>query len=125
MNLVFWFCFMETRVFKTRIPRVFHMYLFSTSNCQHIELESLKLDLQHYTQVCETRDASLLNSLKTLLTNKIVSKMVLFCKKKKKKFPLLMPLLVSILTFLDEIKMKKIIIIFLHIVKILKLSTTF
>ena len=116
---------METRVFKTRIPRVFHMYLFSTSNCQHIELESLKLDLQHYTQVCETRDASLLNSLKTLLTNKIVSKMVLFCKKKKKKFPLLMPLLVIILTFPDEIKMKKIIIIFLHIVKILKLSTTF
>ena len=115
---------METRVFKTRIPRVFHMYLFSTSNCQHIELESLKLDLQHYTQVCETRDASLLNSLKTLLTNKIVSKMVLFCKKKK-KFPLLMPLLVSILTFPDEIKMKKIIIIFLHIVKILKLSPTF
>ena len=42
--------------------------------------------------------------------------------------PLLMPLLVSILTYLDKIKMKKIIIIiitFLQTVKILKLSTAF
>ena len=39
-----------------------------------------KLELLHWTRVCWTRDVSLLNSLKMVLTNKIVSKIVLFCK---------------------------------------------
>ena len=42
---------------------------------------SIELELLHWTRVCWTRDVILLNSLKIVLTNKIV----LFCKKKKKK----------------------------------------
>ena len=41
---------------------------------------SIELELLHWTRVCWTRDVILINSLKIVLTKKIV----LFCKKKKK-----------------------------------------
>ena len=47
---------------------------------------SIELKLLHWTQVCWTRDVILLNSLKMVLTNKIVNKIVLFCTKKKKSY---------------------------------------
>ena len=64
----FWVIFCETRVSQTNF----------------IEIKSVILELLQWTRVSNTRDISFLNSLETMLTNKIVWKLVLFWKKKKK-----------------------------------------
>ena len=68
-----------TRVLKTRVPcEFFFHFSFATSwNLSH------KLEFLHWTRVLKTRDANFFNSFRNMLTNEIVSKIVLICTQKK------------------------------------------